>query len=87
MRLDKFLKVSRLIKQRTRAKNLCENQAIAVNDRAAKASHSVCVGDEIKIVDGEREIHARILEIPTGNVSRKKAREIVKIMGDDWLDE
>ena len=54
MRLDKYLKVSRLIKRRTVANEACDNGRISVNGRVVKASYDVKVGDKIEIALGSR---------------------------------
>ena len=54
MRLDKYLKVSRLIKRRTVANEACDNGRISVNGRVVKASYDVKVGDKIEIALGTR---------------------------------
>ena len=54
MRLDKYLKVSRLIKRRTVANEACDNARISVNGKPAKASYDVKVGDQIEIAFGSR---------------------------------
>ena len=56
MRLDKYLKVSRLIKRRTVANEACDNARISVNGRPAKASYDVKVGDRISIEFGARTL-------------------------------
>ena len=56
MRLDKYLKVSRLIKRRTVANEACDNARISVNGRPAKASYDVKVGDKISIEFGARTL-------------------------------
>ena len=56
MRLDKFLKVSRLIKRRTVANEACDNGRISVNGRVVKASYDVKVGDRIEISMGARTV-------------------------------
>lgn len=63
MRLDKYLKVSRLIKRRTVANEACDNSLVFVNDKPSKASYDVKPGDIIKITMGERTIKVRVLEI------------------------
>ena len=63
MRLDKFLKVSRLIKRRTVANEACDAQRVEVNGRAVKASYDVKVGDIISIRMGEKVIKAEITAI------------------------
>ena len=63
MRLDKFLKVSRLIKRRTVANEACDAQRIQVNGRVVKASYDVKVGDVIEIRMGEKTVKAVVLQI------------------------
>ena len=63
MRLDKYLKVSRIIKRRTVANDACDNALVTVNDKPAKASYDVKVGDVISITFGERTVKVRVLEI------------------------
>jgi len=63
MRLDKFLKVSRLIKRRTVANEACDAGRVMINDKPAKASYDVKVGDIISITFGERTVKVRVLEV------------------------
>jgi ribosomal 50S subunit-recycling heat shock protein len=63
MRLDKYLKVSRLIKRRTVANEACDNGRISVNGRVVKASYEVKVGDQIEIALGNRTVAVEVLQI------------------------
>ena len=63
MRLDKYLKVSRLIKRRTVANEACDNGRISVNGRVVKASYDVKVGDKIEIAMGARTVAVEVLQI------------------------
>lgn len=63
MRLDKFLKVSRLIKQRSTANDACSLGRVTVNGKTAKPSKELAVGDEISIRFGERTVSVRIKEL------------------------
>ena len=63
MRLDKFLKVSRLIKRRTVANEACDNGRISVNGRVVKASYDVKVGDKIEIAMGARTVAVEVLAV------------------------
>ncbi|MBP3361939.1 MAG: RNA-binding S4 domain-containing protein [Clostridia bacterium] len=63
MRIDKFLKVSRLIKRRTIANEACDSGRVTVNGKLAKASYDVAVGDVIEIKMGERIIKVRVEDI------------------------
>ena len=63
MRLDKYLKISRLIKRRTVANEACDNARISVNGRPAKASYDVKVGDKIEISMGGRTVAVEVLQV------------------------
>ena len=63
MRLDKYLKVSRLIKRRTVANEACDNARVTVNGRPAKASHDVKPGDVIRIAFGSRTVAVEVLAV------------------------
>ncbi len=63
MRLDKYLKVSRLIKRRTVANEACDNAHVTVNGRPAKASYDVKEGDELVLTFGERRVRVRVLDV------------------------
>ena len=73
MRLDKFLKVSRLIKRRTVANKISEQGRIFVNGIIAKPSKQLKEGDIITIPHSESEIKVKILKIPNGNISVQEA--------------
>lgn len=63
MRLDKFLKISRLIKRRTVANDACDASRVSVNGKPAKASYDVKLGDVISLSFGTKEISVRVLDI------------------------
>ena len=63
MRLDKYLKVSRLIKRRTVANSACDAGRVMINDRPAKASADVKVGDVISVSFGNRELKVRVTDV------------------------
>lgn len=63
MRLDKYLKVSRLIKRRTVANEACDASKVTVNGRLAKASYDVKVGDVIEIAFGQRTVKVEVLAV------------------------
>lgn len=62
MRLDKYLKVSRLIKRRTVANEACDKERVTVNGKTAKASYEVKVGDIIEMRFGERRTRVEVLK-------------------------
>ena len=63
MRLDKYLKVSRLIKRRTVANEVCDAKHVTVNGKIARASYDVKVGDVIEISMGQKVTRARVLNV------------------------
>lgn len=63
MRLDKFLKVSRIIKRRTIAKEIADQNRVQVNGRAAKSSTKVAIGDELELVFGNKTLVVRVEDL------------------------
>ena len=63
MRLDKFLKISRIIKRRTIANEACDTEHVSVNGRRAKASYDVKENDIIEITFGQRTLKIRVLDV------------------------
>ena len=72
MRLDKYLKVSRLIKRRTVANEACDNGRISVNGRVVKASYEVKVGDRLEISMGPRTVSVEVVQV-ADNVKKDDA--------------
>ncbi|MEE0512018.1 MAG: RNA-binding S4 domain-containing protein [Peptococcaceae bacterium] len=79
MRIDKFLKVSRIIKRRTVAKEVCDGGKVKVNGRVAKAGTDVVAGDNIEIQFGEKVFRARIKEVRE-TVPAKEADGLYEIL-------
>lgn len=79
MRLDKFLKVSRLIKRRTVANEACDAGRVLVNGRVAKASLNVKAGDIIEIQFGNREVKAEILNVAE-TVRKDEAKDLFRYL-------
>lgn len=77
MRLDKFLKVSRLIKRRTVANEACDAGRVLVNDKAAKASLNVKTGDIIEIQFGAKAVKVEVLDVQE-TVKKDEARELYR---------
>ena len=77
MRLDKFLKVSRLIKRRTVANEACDAGRVLVNDKPAKASTNVKVGDIISIQFGNKEVNVEVLDIQD-TTKKDEAKELFR---------
>ena len=74
MRLDKYLKVTRLIKRRTVANEACDAGKISVNGKIARASYDVKVGDEIEINMGNKPIKVKVLNV-TEHATKENASE------------
>ena len=77
MRLDKFLKVSRLIKRRTVANEACDAGRVLINDKPAKASTNVKVGDILTIQFGNKDVKVEILDVQE-TVKKDDAKELFK---------
>ncbi len=80
MRLDKFLKVSRLIKRRTVANEVSDMGRVLVNGNSAKPSKQLKVGDIITIEYANRKVIARILKIPENNISVQEASSLYELV-------
>lgn len=77
MRLDKYLKVSRLIKRRTVANEACDGGRVFVNDKPAKASVNVKPGDRITIQFGNKEVRVEVLDI-ADTTKKEEAKELFR---------
>jgi ribosomal 50S subunit-recycling heat shock protein len=87
VRLDIFLKLSRLCPRRTLAQELCDAGFVLLNGRPAKSAHTINAGDELSLRRRDREITARVLRVPaTNNVSRRDADQLVEIISEQTLD-
>ena len=82
MRLDKYLKVSRLIKRRTVANEACDNERVSVNGRVQRASYDVKVGDKIAIRFGERTVAVEVVSVQD-NVGKADAAAMYRELGAD----
>ena len=80
MRLDKFLKVSRLIKRRTVANKVSDQGRIYVNGTIAKPAKQLKEGDIITIVQAQTEVKVRILRVPNNNVSVQEASTLYEVI-------
>lgn len=79
MRLDKYLKVSRLIKRRTVANEACDAQRVMINGKPAKAGTEVKVGDEITINFGNKDVRVEVLTIQE-TVRKEEAKEMFRYL-------
>jgi ribosomal 50S subunit-recycling heat shock protein len=83
MRLDVFLKVSRLVKRRSAAKVAVEDGTVTVNGAPSKAGREVRVGDRIGIETERRRMAVEILEVPSGNVSKARAAMLYRLVSSE----
>lgn len=81
MRIDKWLKVSRLIKRRETAKRLCADGDVLINGKSAKAMSEVKIGDELVLKIGDRQISAKVLQIREF-ANKDQAYAMYEIIGD-----
>lgn len=79
MRIDKYLKVTRILKRREVGKQLALNERLFINDRLAKPSSEVKIGDVIRIVFGHREIVVRVLDVKD-SASKQQAFEMYEVI-------
>ena len=84
MRLDKYLKVSRLIKRRTVANEACDNERVTVNGRVARASYDVKVGDVITIRFGQKALSVEVISV-ADNVGKADAAAMYRETTDKSL--
>ena len=76
MRLDKYLKVSRLIKRRTVANEACDNSLVFVNDKPAKPSKQIKVGDIITVISKTSQFQYKVINVPNKNISIQEAQTL-----------
>ncbi len=79
MRLDKYLKVSRLIKRRTVANEACDAGRVLINDKPAKASANVKVGDVLTIQFGSKDVRVEVLDVQE-TVRKEDAKELFRYL-------
>ena len=79
MRLDKFLKVSRLIKRRTIANEACDAGRVLINDKPAKASAQVKAGDVLEILFGTKSVRVEVLNVQE-TVRKEEAQELYRYL-------
>lgn len=85
MRLDKFLKVSRLIKRRTIAKEVAENKRILINDKVAKPSSEVNIGDIIKISFGNKLVTIKVIALQNA-IKKADAQNMYEVIAEEKIE-
>lgn len=87
MRLDAYLKTSRLVPRRSEAGELCRDGKVLVNDQPAKAGRTVRVGDSLRVAKPGRELTVRVVALPPRkSVSKAAARELYEVVGERRFD-
>lgn len=90
MRLDKWLKLSRVIKRRPVANEICDQGRVTINGRVAKAGAEVKPGDKLEVRFGQRLLTLQIITVPEKQVSAKSAPELYTVLSEastkDFLD-
>lgn len=86
MRLDKFLKVSRIIKRRTVAKDVADQGRIMVNDRPAKSSTNLQVGDQVAIRFGNRLLKIEVTHLQD-STKKEDACDMYRVISEDLIEE
>ena len=79
MRIDKFLKVSRILKRRTVAQEACTEDKVVVNGRPAKPSHKIKIGDEVEILYASGTLKFRVLNIKE-TVKKEEAQTLYEVI-------
>ncbi len=87
MRLDKFLKISRIIKRRTEAKKACLAKCIRVNDRIAKAGDEIKISDKIEINFANKILQVKVLDVPLKNIPAEKASFLYEVIKEIKKEE
>jgi ribosomal 50S subunit-recycling heat shock protein len=86
MRLDKYLKVSRLVKRRTVASELCQGGHVKLNGNSAKPAAEVKAGDKLQIRFGNRVITARIVQVPVKAVAVQDAATLYEMLEEQTVE-
>lgn len=87
MRLDLYLKLSRLVPRRSAAKDLCDVGGVTVNGQSAKCGREVRAGDRVTVRLSSREVTVEVLALPAGrSVSRAEARELFRVLAERRFD-
>ncbi|MBR4456324.1 MAG: RNA-binding S4 domain-containing protein [Solobacterium sp.] len=85
MRIDKWLKVSRILKRRTISQELAKNERVEINGKAVKPSHEVRIGDEVAVRFGRRRLTVRVNSVE--DVKRKQdAAEMYEVVSEELIE-
>ncbi|MCY3772832.1 MAG: S4 domain-containing protein [Gemmatimonadetes bacterium] len=87
MRIDLFLKRSRIIKQRDAAKKACDQGLVSISGRPAKPGHQVAAKDIVVVEWPHRRLEFEVSDIPAGNVSKDRAQSLYVVLSDERLGD
>ncbi|MXW04880.1 MAG: RNA-binding S4 domain-containing protein [Gemmatimonadetes bacterium] len=87
MRVDLFLKRSRIIKQRDAAKKACDRGMVTISGRSAKPGHQVAAKDIVVVAWPDRRLEFEVLNVPEGNVSKDRAQSMYHVLSDERLND
>ncbi len=87
MRLDQYLKDTRIIKRRTVAKSMCDEGFVLIGGRRAKASHEVKVGEEIEIFFKVKKVVYRVTGIPRKNTPKSESHRFYEVVNESYYGE
>ncbi|MEA1994944.1 MAG: RNA-binding S4 domain-containing protein [Campylobacterota bacterium] len=80
MRLDQFLKSSRLVKRRTQAKEMCDKAFIRVNGHQAKPSKDIRENDVVSVYYQLKKLVVRVIDLPKGNIRKEEAQKLYEVL-------
>lgn len=87
MRIDLFLKRSRIIKQRDAAKKACDRGMVTISGRSAKPGHQVAAKDVVVVAWPDRRLEFEVLDVPEGNVSKDRAQSMYLVLSDEHMSD
>lgn len=87
MRVDLFLKRSRIIKQRDAAKKACDRGLVTISGRSAKPGHQVAAKDVVVVAWPDRRLEFEVLDVPEGNVSKDRTQSMYHVLSDERLSD
>lgn len=86
MRVDVFLKTSRLLKRRSQAKELCDDGAVKLNDRPVRASREVAAGDRLELTFWNRRLLVEVDRVPERPPRARDAHELYRVLAEERLE-
>lgn len=86
MRLDVFLKTSRLVKRRSQAKELCDDDAVKINQRPVRASREVVAGDRLELTFWNRRLVVEVDHVPERPPRAREAHELYRVLADERIE-